>query len=272
MIVMITSWRRSRRRRKIKEQNKKKRRQQLRQAADTTRFIPFRRRDLFISWLFSLSLSLSLFFFLEPISTGSFACSVSAHFIGWSLSFCSSNTFPLVVCFRTQFFHLSFFSLFLANFIKDFVRMELPFSFSVWTRGNGLAPASNGFRGMVPGFFGPFFFFFVAVTEFLRWWRRLNSAPGVRLVGHWVTWPAPPPTTGALPNRLVFFCLFFFCLNLLFFYFVCHTEHAGCMVFIFLFFLFFLFLLLNGFHRFSCWCSTPSTVRFLPSLLGFPSS
>ena len=63
-----------------------------------------------------------------------------------------------MVCFRTQFFHLSFFSLFLANFIKDFVRMELPFSFSVWTRGNGLAPASNGFRGMVPGFFGPFFF------------------------------------------------------------------------------------------------------------------
>ena len=239
MIVMITSWRRSRRRRKIKEQNKKKRRQQLRQAADTTRFIPFRRRDLFISWLFSLSLSLSLSFFLEPISTGSFACSVSAHFIGWSLSFCSSNTFPLVVCFRTQFFHLSFFSLFLANFIKDFVRMELPFSFSVWTRGNGLAPASNGFRGMVPGFFGPFFFFFLLLPSFcggdVDWIRRRGC--GSSAIGSRDPHLRQPPELYRID--LFFFCLFFFLSKFAFFLF--RLPHRTRWLYGFYFFIFFIF-------------------------------
>ena len=130
----------------------------------------------------------------------------------------------------------------------------------------------TGFVGWYRVFLVPFFFFFCCyrVSAVVTSIEFGAGGAARRPLGHVTRTSANHRSS--TESTCFFFVCFFFCLNLLFFYFVCHTEHAGCMVFIFLFFLFFLFLLLNGFHRFSCWCSTPSTVRFLPSLLGFPSS
>ena len=254
-------------------QNKRTKQKKKKTAAPTSR-----RHDSFhsipTSWslhfLIVFSLSLSLSFFLSWTDFDWLFCVLGISPFHWLIPFILFlEHVPIGGLFSHSVFP-SFFLFFVSGkFHQRLCPDGTPFFF---LRLDSRKRVGTGFQRVSwdgTGFFWSLFFFFFAVTEFLRWWRRLNSAPGVRLVGHWVTWPAPPPTTGALPNRLVFFCLFFFCLNLLFFYFVCHTEHAGCMVFIFLFFL---FLLLNGFHRFSCWCSTPSTVRFLPSLLGFPSS
>ena len=258
-------------------QNKRTKQKKKKTAAPTSR-----RHDSFhsipTSWslhfliVFSLSLSLSLF--LSWTDFDWLFCVLGISPFHWLIPFILFlEHVPIGGLFSHSVFP-SFFLFFVSGkFHQRLCPDGTPFFF---LRLDSRKRVGTGFQRVSwdgTGFFWSLFFFFCCCYRVSAVVTSIEFGAGGaarRPLGH-VTRTSANHRSSTESTCFFFVCFFFF-LNFFFFYFVCHTEHAGCMVFIFLFFLFFLFLLLNGFHRFSCWCSTPSTVRFLPSLLGFPSS